>query len=149
MALTGLIVRIMKETGMLDIYNEQVSTGASHDNAIAIARNSAGPVLVLIDEVFNGLDSGMSSVGFASSSKGLVMKTLKESLPSKAIVVSVEHQAQLDQYDHRIHLNGDGTHNFTDPRTGYVDYMPTFDTEIITTESFDPFKEMISTEVTA
>lgn len=149
MALTGIIVRIMKETGMLDIYNEQVSKGASHDNAIAMAKNSVGPVLVLIDEVFNGLDSGMSSAGFSSSSKGLVMKTLKESLPSKAIVVSVEHQAQLDEYDHRIHLNGDGTHNFTDPKTGYVDPMPTFDTETLTTESFDPFKEMIAVEETA
>ncbi len=149
MALTGLIVRIMKETGMLDIYNEQVSKGSSHDNAIAMAKNSVGPVLVLIDEVFNGLDSGMSSAGFSSSSKGLVMKTLKESLPSKAIVVSVEHQAQLDQYDHRIHLNGDGTHNLTDPKTGYVDHMPSFDTEALTTEAFDPFKEIISTEVTA
>ena len=144
MSLTGLIVRIMKETGMLDVYNTKISEGSTHDQAMKVAKDSVGPVLILIDEVFNGLDSGMSSAGFASSSKGYVMKTLKDSLPTKAIVVSVEHQAQLDQYNHRIHLNGDGSHNFTDPKTGYVEPMKTFDTDALQSESFDPFAEFMS-----
>ena len=146
MSLTGLIVRIMKETGMLDIYNVKISGGSTHDEAMKVAKDSVGPVLILIDEVFNGLDSGMSSAGFASSSKGYVMQTLKDSLPTKAIVVSVEHQAQLDQYDHRIHLNGDGSHNFTDPKTGYVEPMNTFDTDALQAESFDPFAEIMSAD---
>ncbi len=142
MSLTGMIVRIMKETGMLDIYNDKIFGGFTHDQAMKIAKDSVGPVLVLIDEVFNGLDSGMSSVGFASSSKGYVMKTLKESLPTKAIVVSVEHQSQLDQYNHRIHLNGDGTHTFTNPQTGAVESMKSYETNIIQLESFYPFGEV-------
>lgn len=89
MSITGMIVRIMKETGMLDIYNKEINAGKSHDAAMAQAKNSVGSVLVLIDETFNGLDSGANGGTFANSSKGLVLKTLKESLPSKAIVVSV------------------------------------------------------------
>lgn len=147
MALTGLIVKIMKETGMLEIYNQHVATGSSHDYAMEAARNSSGPVLVLLDEVFNGLDSGMSSNGLALSSKGFAIKTLKESLPSKAIVVSVEHQGQLDQYNHRLHLNGDGTYDFTNPKTGNVESIPSFDTRSLPVEPFDPFEEMIAIEV--
>jgi ABC-type lipoprotein export system ATPase subunit len=135
MSITGMIVRIMKETGMLDIYNQEIADGKSHDNAMEKAKNSVGSVLVLIDETFNGLDSGANGGTFANSSKGLVLKTLKESLPSKAIVVSVEHQPQLDQYYGRIHLNGDGTYQYTGSKA-----TMNIPTEY---ESFDPLKDII------
>ncbi len=135
MSITGMIVRIMKETGMLNIYNEEISSGKSHDAAIAKATNSVGPVLVLIDETFNGLDSGANGGTFARSSKGLVLQTLKESLPRDAIVVSVEHQPQIDQYDGRIHLNGDGSYTYTGHKTQTI--IPS------DSEAFDPLKAIL------
>jgi ABC-type multidrug transport system ATPase subunit len=120
MSIAGLIVRIMKETGMLKSYNEAISLGLSHDKAMEEAKYSVGPVLVLIDETFNGLDSGANGGAFEYSSKGLVLKTLKASLPASAIVVSVEHQPQFDQYDARIHLNGDGTYIYSGNRATEV-----------------------------
>ena len=109
MALTGLLVNIMHQSGMFDIYMENLSKGMSYDAAIANARNSVGPVLVLLDEVYNGLDN---------SSKACVMDVVAKYLPSKAIVVSVEHQPQYEKYDYRLHLNGDTTYDFTNAKTG-------------------------------
>ena len=136
MSITGMIVRIMKETGMLDIYNNEIDLGKSHDAAMAKAKNSVGSVLVLIDETFNGLDSGANSGTFANSSKGLVLKTLKESLPSKAIVVSVEHQPQTEQYDARLHFNGDGTYYYTGGSKATMNIPTEY-------EPFDPLKDTI------
>lgn len=129
MSITGMIVRIMKETGMLNIYYDDVKNGASHDTAMQHARDSVGSVLVLIDETFNGLDSGAIGGNFINSSKGLVFKTLKESLPTKAIVVSVEHQPDIKQYDGHIHLNGDGSYTATNESflefpVDYEDFQP-------------------------
>ena len=136
MSIAGLIVRVMKETGMLKIYNEAISLGASHDNAMAKAKYSVGPVLVLIDETFNGLDSGANGGTFEYSSKGLVLKTLKDSLPASAIVVSVEHQPQIDQYNGRIHLNGDGSYNCSGEKA--IKAVPE------QTEDFEPLQGMLS-----
>lgn len=111
LAITGMIINIMKDTGMLKIYNEQISKGVSHDDAMEYAKNSVGSVLVLIDETFNGLDSAANGDGdFSESSKGVILDTLKKSLPSKAIVLSVEHQPQMHYYDGYIHFNGDGSY---------------------------------------
>ncbi len=109
MALTGLLVNIMQQSGMFNIYTDNISKGMSHDTALVNARNSVGPVLVLLDEVYNGLDN---------ISKKCVIEVVAKYLPGQAIVVSVEHQPDYSKYDYHLHLNDDSTVNFTNAKTG-------------------------------
>ena len=56
LALVGLTFNAMYKTGMIDIYFDQISQGKSHNESLSIAKSKGSTVLLLLDEIYNGLD---------------------------------------------------------------------------------------------
>ncbi len=107
LALVGLTFNAMYKTGMIDIYFDQISQGKSHNESISIAKSKSSTALLLLDEIYNGLDD---------ISKQNAIKLIKSYTPNKAVTITIEHQPKLDCYDYRININDNI--DFFDLKTG-------------------------------
>ncbi len=110
-AIVGMVFNVMHKAGILDAYFEALGAGKSHKDALTLAKKSASPVMIMLDEVYNGLDD---------ASKKNAISLIKTYVPEKAVTITIEHQAQRVNYDCELHMQGDGRVNFTDLKSGYT-----------------------------
>lgn len=110
-AIVGMVFNVMHKAGILDAYFEALGAGKSHKDALTLAKKSASPVMIMLDEIYNGLDD---------ASKKNAISLIKTYVPEKAVTITIEHQAQRVNYDCELHMQGDGRVNFTDLKSGYT-----------------------------
>lgn len=135
-AIVGMVFNVMYKTGMLDIYFEAIENGKNHKDALALAKKSASPVMIMLDEIYNGLDD---------VSKKNATALIRTYSPEKAVTVTIEHQPQRNNYDYELHMKGNGQVNFTDLKSGFNKGLNhNFDEEVILEPGCEEFSPLAS-----